>query len=179
MRKKMFVRLLIEYVIFGITSFLTISLLIPQMVHVNTIKSESAAMYRQANYISSAYGPAVMAGTDSYIQSATAQLKAVDRYLQCDVMLVDTNGNIAIDTYGHYGCIENFDPSVSGNKYYFEGNFFGTFDHDTLSVIAPINVNYTLKGYVLIHKDIDVIFDKSNTVFNYNYITMLLSLIHI
>lgn len=101
----MFVRLLIEYVIFGITSFLTISLLIPQMVHVNTIKSESAAMYRQANYISSAYGPAVMAGTDSYIQSATAQLKAVDRYLQCDVMLVDTNGNIAIDTYGHYGCI--------------------------------------------------------------------------
>lgn len=178
MRKKMFVRLLIEYVIFGIISFLTISLLIPQMVHVNTIKSESAAMYRQANYIASAYGPAVMAGTDSYIQSATAQLKAVDRYLQCDVMLVDTNGNIAIDTYGHYGSIENFDPSVSGNKYYFEGDFFGTFDHDTLSVIAPINVNYTLKGYVLIHKDIDVISDKSNTVFNYNYITMLIILIY-
>ena len=174
----MFVRLLIEYAIFGITSFLTISLLIPQMVHVNTIKSESAAMYRQANYIASAYGPAVMAGTDSYIQSATAQLKAVDRYLQCDVMLVDTNGNIAIDTYGHYGCIENFDPSVSDNKYYFEGDFFGTFDHDTLSVIAPINVNYTLKGYVLIHKDIDVISDKSNTVFNYNYITMLIILIY-
>ena len=47
MRKKMFLRLLIEYLIFGIICFLTISLLIPKMVHTHTVKKEAAAMYRQ------------------------------------------------------------------------------------------------------------------------------------
>ena len=178
MRKKMLVRLLIEYVIFGIIGFLTISILIPKMVYTYTVNSESAAMYRQANYIASSYGPGVMAGTNVYIQNAAVQLTTIDRYLDADIMLVDTYGDIVIDTYGIHGTIDNFDPSVSGNRYYFIGDFFGTFDNDTLSVIAPINVNYTLRGYVLIHKNMNAILQKSNTVFNYNYLTMLIMLLY-
>lgn len=173
----MFVRLLIEYVIFGVISFLTISILIPQMVHRRSVKNESSAMYRQATYIASSYGPGVMTENEAYIKSALTQLTIIDRYLQCDVMLVDTNGNIVMDTYGYSGRIDGFDPSISGNRYYFEGDFFGTFDQAALSVIAPINSNYKLRGYVLIHKSIDVIEKNVNAVFNYNYITMLVMLI--
>ena len=72
----MFVRLLVEYAIFGIISFLTISLLIPQMYHTHTVKEESAAMYRQASYIAYAYGPGVIAGNKAYVQSATARSNA-------------------------------------------------------------------------------------------------------
>lgn len=36
----MFLRLLIEYLIFGIICFLTISLLIPKMVHTHTVKKK-------------------------------------------------------------------------------------------------------------------------------------------
>ena len=177
MRRKMFVRLLVEYIIFGIISFLTISLLIPKMVYAHTIKTEAASMYRQASYIASAYGPGILAGNKAYVQSATTQLTIIDRYLQCEVMVVDKTGNIIVDTYGRNGSIESFDSSVSGNKYYFEGNFFGTFDHDTLTVIAPINSQYTLRGYVLIHKDTQQLIASGNSVFNYNYLTMIIVLL--
>ena len=60
MRRKMFVRLLIEYLIFAVVSFLTISICIPQMVYNHTVKSESAAMYRQATYIASSYGSSII-----------------------------------------------------------------------------------------------------------------------
>ena len=178
MRRKMFVRLLVEYAIFGIISFLTISLLIPQMYHTHMVKEESAAMYRQASYIAYAYGPGVIAGNKAYVQSATAQLTIVDRYLNCEVMIVDRDGNIIADTCSRTGSIKAFDPSVSGNRYYFEGDFFGTFDHDVLTVIAPVNSQYTLRGYVLIHKDLSKLEHSSNSVFNYNYITMIIVLIY-
>ena len=149
MRRKMFIRLLIEYLIFAVASFLTISICIPQMVYNHTVKSESAAMYRQATYIASSYGSSIINGNASAVQSATAQLSGIDRYLQCEIMIVEKNGQIVADTYGRTGTIDGFDPSVSGNKYYFTGDFFGAFDHDTLTVIAPINSQYTLRGYVL------------------------------
>lgn len=176
MRRKMFVRLLIEYLIFAVVSFLTISIHIPKMAYNHTVKSESAAMYRQATYIASSYGSNVINGNDSAVQSATTQLAGIDRYLQCEIMIVEKNGDIVADTYGRAGTVDSFDPSISGNKYYFIGDFFGTFDHDMLTVIAPINSQYTLRGYVLIHKDIEQIASDGNTVFNYNYITMIIVL---
>lgn len=176
MRRKMFVRLLIEYLIFAVVSFLTISIHIPKMAYNHTVKSESAAMYRQATYIASSYGSNVINGNDSAVQSATTQLAGIDRYLQCEIMIVEKNGDIVADTYGREGTVDSFDPSISGNKYYFIGDFFGTFDHDMLTVIAPINSQYTLRGYVLIHKDIEQIASDGNTVFNYNYITMIIVL---
>lgn len=176
MRRKMFVRLLIEYLIFAVVSFLTISIHIPKMAYNHTVKSESAAMYRQATYIASSYGSNVINGNDSAVQSATTQLAGIDRYLQCEIMIVEKNGDIVADTYGRAGTVDSFDPSISGNKYYFIGDFFGTFDHDMLTVIAPINSQYTLRGYVLIHKDIEQIASDGNTVFNYNYITLIIVL---
>ena len=176
MRRKMFIRLLIEYLIFAVASFLTISICIPQMVYNHTVKSESAAMYRQATYIASSYGSSIINGNASAVQSATAQLSGIDRYLQCEIMIVEKNGQIVADTYGRTGTIDGFDPSVSGNKYYFTGDFFGAFDHDTLTVIAPINSQYTLRGYVLIHKAIEQLASDGNTIFNYNYITMIIIL---
>lgn len=178
MRKKMFLRLLIEYLIFGIICFFTISLLIPKMVHTHTVKKEAAAMYRQASHIASAYGTGVIVGNKAYVQSAVTQLAIVDRYLECDIMIVDRFGEIILDTYGRTGSINSFDPSVSGNKYYFEGDFFGFFEHDTLTVIAPINSQYTLRGYVLIHKNIEELLSDSNAVFNYNYLTMIIVLLY-
>lgn len=176
MRRKMFVRLLIEYLIFAVVSFLTISIHIPKMAYNHTVKSESAAMYRQATYIASSYGSNIINGNASAVQSATTQLAGIDRYLQCEIMIVEKNGDIVADTYGRTGTVDSFDPSISGNKYYFIGDFFGTFDHDMLTVIAPINSQYTLRGYVLIHKDIEQIASDGNTVFNYNYITMIIVL---
>ena len=45
----MFLRLLIEYLVFGIICFLTISLLIPKMVHTHTVKKEAAAIAQAAD----------------------------------------------------------------------------------------------------------------------------------
>ncbi|MGN1187327.1 MAG: ATP-binding protein [Lachnospiraceae bacterium] len=177
MRKHMFVKLIIEYLVFGVISFLAISVLIPRMTYKYTLDNEAAAMYRQATYIASMYGSIAVSDNDSARQSAVAQLTIIDRYLQCDVMVIRTDGLILLDTYGYKGVVNDFDPAISGNRYYFTGDFFGTFDHEALSVIAPININYTLRGYVLIHKNMNIIDQNADTIFNYNYLTMIIMLL--
>lgn len=177
MRKHMFHKYIIGYLLFGALSFLAISLITARLTYKHMLADEAESMYRQATYIASAYAETFSPNNDPLIQSACVQLTVVDRYLDCDVMLIRPGGDIIIDTKGITGRVADFDPAVSGNKYYFTGDFFGVFDEEMLSVIAPVNSNYSLRGYVLVHKSMDSIGLSVNDVFNYNYVTMLIMLI--
>ena len=77
--------------------------------------------------------------------------------------------------------IEGFDPTAAGNHSYVIGDFFGTFDENMLSVIAPITGNFNTYGYVAIHMPIRLAEQGKNQFLNIVYVTaafiFLLSLI--
>lgn len=134
-------------------------------------------MYRQAYYLASEYGQSFLSGDNVTNENEAHGIRSVARYLDSDIMIIDTAGNILFDTYGLSGQVEGFDPSVSGSSYMFTGDFFGAYSTEMLSVIAPINTRYQLKGYVLIHKDMLRVWTKANSVFNYNYLSMIMMLV--
>lgn len=68
--------------------------------------------------------------------------------------------------------IEGFDPAVVSGSYYLKDNFFGSFEEDVITVMAPITSYYTIKGYVVIHTAVKDINATATTIQNICYITL-------
>ena len=77
--------------------------------------------------------------------------------------------------------IEDFDPTITGNKSYMTGNFFNMFPSETLSVLAPSTGNFHTYGYVVLHMSMSLVLQSQNEILNIVYMTsvivFLLSLI--
>ncbi len=73
--------------------------------------------------------------------------------------------------------IENFDPTQNNGSYYMVDNFFGNFDQNVLSVLAPITSNYKVKGYVVIHSDMSDIEKSCNSLLSIFYIILFILLL--
>lgn len=176
MKRRLLTRFIIGYFIFGVAGFLAISTITSQLTHNHAIDKEAESMYRQANYLAAEYGPLFVDKKVLPDSNALYTVRSVARYLDSDVMILSSSGEILYDTNGRIGPIAGFEPSISGSSYVFEGDFFGLYESTMLSVIAPINTRYQLKGYVIIHKDKDVIWESADSIFNYNYISMIILL---
>lgn len=97
-------------------------------------------------------------------------------------MFIDTAGNIILDTaYAQEHntkdilyTINGFDYTSLGTKHTQTGDFYGMLDCTCLSVFAPITSSFTMKGYVVVHLDENVITGNVYTTFNTNYITLVM-----
>ena len=108
------------------------------------------------------------------LDTANPQLEAVSTYLGASAWVLDHKGAVVAETSpaSHSGkTIEGFDPTVTGNKSYIIGDFFGMFPGETLSVLAPITGNFNTYGYVVLHMPMERILDSQNQILNIVYIT--------
>ena len=95
---------------------------------------------------------------------------------------INPSGRLVLDTSQPLNVedvvmIENFDPTMTGGSYYMVNNFFGNFDSDMLSVLAPITSSYMVKGYVVILCDMNDIQASCNSMLNISYITLVILLL--
>lgn len=176
MKKHMFFNFLIGYLIFGILSFFTISLIVPKITYKYVLTKEADNMYKLATFISSKYSYVTTLNSSQTVP-VCEEISLINHGLDQDIMIIKPKGQIILDTNKNTGSIPDFNPSIIDNSTYAVGDFFGYFNEDMLIVMAPVNVSYSLKGYVLIHKPTSIIARDSNSMFNYNYITMLIMLI--
>lgn len=174
MKRTLYIKLLGGYLIFILLSFLAVTFFMYQTTYEHLEQQEATNLYREASSISSSYG------ANYYSHALTQdefrlQLSTLSNYSGVTIWIVDTKGNINIDSSG-YGAgvrtIEGFDILDFGNKYYRIGNFYNSFSSDTLSVYAPITVNYKVRGYVLIHKSIADIINDANIITTIGYQTL-------
>ena len=68
-------------------------------------------------------------------------------------------------------------PPVCISSYYMIGNFFGEFSEETLSVISPINYNYRVRGYLVIHTAMNSLRAQAEEVLNIMYLTLAVLLL--
>lgn len=76
-----------------------------------------------------------------------------------DILIVDIKGNVILDTGAELDPdkleeLENFTPAATDNSYYTTGTFFGHFSNEHISVMAPITLGMSTRGYVTIHKPV-------------------------
>ena len=74
------------------------------------------------------------------LDTANPQLEAVSTYLGASAWVLDHKGAVVAETSpaSHSGkTIEGFDPTVTGNKSYIIGDFFGMFPGETYRYWPP------------------------------------------
>lgn len=125
----------------------------------------SERLYQAANYLAASY----QVNKGSVNQS---ELEGIAFALNADIWILDLEGNIK----AHSG---NLKPSivfvpftpVDGKKgYYMTGDFYRTFDRETLSVYAPLTSGVTAHGYVVLHYPVSLIRSSADSQLATSYI---------
>ncbi|MCR5255625.1 MAG: HAMP domain-containing histidine kinase [Acetatifactor sp.] len=176
MRKTLYTKFLIAYIIFGIFGFLIVSTFVPSMVNDLLTRNKAETLYSEATLIANTYASGLYTN-DVTLDTVNTQLGSLSVYLNSEIQIINPSGRLVLDTskdllYGEAEYIENFDSSLGGSSYYVIDDFFHTFPGDVLTVIAPITSNYRVRGYVVIHNDLSDVASLNNSILTISYITL-------
>ena len=178
MRRTLYLKMLIGFLIYGILGFLLIATFTNHYTSQYLEKKEASNLYREANLIANNYAKNYYNHSMELAELET-QLNTLDTYLSADIWIVDKNGTILLDSSDESSIndarsIDSFDISDFGNQYYGIGTFYDSFEETQLSVFAPITVNYKVRGYVIIHKPMSLVTKNLYGLMNISYVTQLL-----
>lgn len=178
MKHTLYPKLLFGYLLYGVIGFIIITTFTYHLIFEFVERRDAANLYRESALISSSYAENYFSKSMTLDEIQT-QLSVLGDYLYSDIWIVDTSGNLILDTGNPKSAqnsekISNFDISDFGNRYYQIGNFYGKFSEETLSVFSPITVNYKVRGYVIIHKPTSSLVSYANDLILICYKTLAL-----
>ncbi len=176
MKKTLYLKLLIGYLLFGIVGFILVSTVTSHLSKEYVTRHEASMLYREANLIASDYAVSYFKN-DITLADFQERIEAVDTYLSAHIWVVSANGAILVNSekrtdLSNIETIEGFNISNFGNQYYQTGTFFDQFKDEQLSVFAPISINYKVQNYVIIHKPMSLLHGFSNDILNISYNTL-------
>lgn len=156
MKRTLYPKMLAGYLLYGIAGIIIIATFTYHLTFEFVEKQAAASLYRESAQISSSYASNYFSRTMS-LEEIKLQLSTLSTYLSGEIWIVDTQGNIILNTAQPniskvQESIPGFDVTDFGNRYYQTGHFYDRFAQETLSVFSPITVNYKVRGYVIIHK---------------------------
>lgn len=176
MKRTLYPKLLTGYLMYGLLGFLIITTFTYHAIYNFIEKREAASLYRESALISSSYAHNYFSKSMT-LEEIQLQLSTLSAYLSSEIWIVDTKGNIILNTAKpdlteSTEAIPDFNITDFGNKYYQVGNFYGQFSQETLSVFSPITVNYKVRGYVIIHKPTSSLVSHANGLVAISYETL-------
>lgn len=178
MRKTLYLKLILAYIIFGLFGFVVVATFVSNMYMDHLKKVQADSLYREATLIANTYASGLY-NNEVSLEVVKSQLDALDAYLDATLWIINPSGRLILDSSAPLDVenevmIENFDPTVTAGSYYTIGNFFHTFDEDMLSVFAPITSDFKVKGYVVIHSSISGILEEANNLLTISYIMLII-----
>ncbi|MCR5417649.1 MAG: HAMP domain-containing histidine kinase [Lachnospiraceae bacterium] len=185
MKKVLYLKFLLAYVIFGLFSFLVVATFSDMLIRERVLREEAASLYAEAGMISQSYA-ASLYQSETTIEAVYDQLKSLSVYMGASIWIVNPSGTVLLTDKGisdlsQPQVIEDFTPQITQNTYYTTGYFFRRFKEKQLIVFSPITSGYRIQGYVIFLKPLSSLTERSNSFLTIVYITMglifLLSLI--
>ena len=181
MRKTLYLKFVLAYFIFGVFSFIVVTTFVPNMTKEHLIREKAENLYKEATLIAGTYASGLYA-SETDLETVKMQLDALSVYMQSTIRIINPSGRLVLDTnmplnVEEVVMIEDFDPTVTYGSYYIVDNFFGSFESDMLTVLAPITYNYKVRGYVVIHCDMNDIQQSCNSLLNISYISLVVLLL--
>ena len=178
MKKRLYLKLLIGYVIFGILGFILVSTFSSHYTYEYIEDTEVDRLYKEANMIASTYASNYF-NEDITVDDLHDSLATLSTYLSSEIWVMNTDGDILINSNAsvdmdHLTHIDGFNVADFGSKYYTTGSFYNYYDDTHLTVFSPITINYKVRGYVLIHQPLSVITHHHAHLLNIMYLTLLL-----
>ena len=181
MRRTLYIKFIVGYLLFGLFGFLIVASFVSNMTSDQVRREAGENLYRQATQIANTYA-ADLYNTEISLDSAGRQLRAIASYTGTEIWILNPSGRLVVSTARNISpdeevFIENFSPNLSGGALYQEGTFFGAFDEPHLSVLAPISSNFRIRGYVAIHLPMSQIRTRSDRYMNISWLLLLILLL--
>jgi signal transduction histidine kinase len=178
MKKTLYLKFVLAYFIFGVFSFITVTIFVPSMTKEQLVREKAENLYYEAILIADNYASGLYTSEIS-LEAVKKELDALAMYLDSTIRIINPSGRQVLDTDAPLNVeeavvIENFDPTVTQGSYYTVDDFFGNYDTKVLSVFAPITSDYKVKGYVVIVCDMKAIEESCNNLLNITYITLVI-----
>ena len=178
MRKTLYLKFVLAYFIFGVFSFIIVTTFVPNMTKEHLVREKAENLYAEATRIAGTYANGLYT-SETDLETVKTQLDSLAIYLNSTIRIINPSGRLVLDTNTELNVeevviIEDFDPTVTSGSYYIVDDFFGSFESDMLSVLAPITSNYMVRGYVVIHCDMNDIQESCNSLLNISYITLII-----
>ena len=178
MKKTLYTKFILAYVIFAFFGFLVVATFVSSMTFEHLKREKANALYKEATLIATTYASDLY-NNEVSIDTVQKQLDALDTFLSASIWIINPSGRLVIDTskpldINNPVIVNHFDPTITAGSYYTVGNFFGMFDEKTLSVFSPITSNYEVKGYVVIHTAISNLTDSANSLLTISYILLVI-----
>lgn len=178
MRKTLYLKFILAYIIFGLFGFLVVATFVSNMTLDQLTKERADSLYREAVLIANTYANDLY-NSEISLEAVKLQLDALDTYLNATLWIINPSGRMILDSSSPLDVeteivIENFDPTITEGSYYTVGNFFRTFDDEMLSVFAPITSDYKVRGYVVIHSSMQSVHEAADNLLNISYIMLVI-----
>ena len=178
MRKTLYLKFLLAYLIFGLFGFILISTFSYRMFRSTTIRKEAESLNREAVLISSSYASKLY-NSEITIESIHSQLEELSTYLSAEIWIISPAGRIVLNSatevdLSSQTVVPGFDAGSLEGSSYTTGTFFNHFDEDVLSVLAPITTNFSLRGYVVIHYPMRNLNETVDRLISISYLTLLI-----
>lgn len=178
MRKTLYLKFLLGYLIFGCFGFVVVATFVSSMTLEHLKREKAEALYKEATLIASTYASDLY-NSEASLETVKPQLDALSTYLSAEIWIINPSGRMIMTTDApldveHETVVENFDPTVTAGSYYTVGSFFDWFGEDMLSVFSPITSNYKVRGYVVIHTAMSSIRASSESLLNISYIMLVI-----
>ena len=171
MKRTLYVKFLLAYLLFGIFGFIVVASFVYGMTYDRLSRDKAESMYQMATQIANTYA-ADLYNSETSLETVYGELSSLSRYMDgSPIWIVNPSGRLVLDSSRVLGpgdeiIIEGFDPTVTGSSYYTTGTFWGSFSQQMLSVFAPITANYKVQAYVVIHTSVVSLQNKANTFLN-------------
>lgn len=149
MRRSIFWRFIIAYLLFAILGFCTINFTTTRQTYNHLVKSKAEELYNGIHAISKNLSDEDFRKSLPLYESSILNFNNTTNSV---IWITDTNGNILHTTSDNSDTsINNFDISYFEDNYYRIGRFFNYYSFQVLSVYSPIYVGNEISGYVIAH----------------------------
>ena len=178
MRKTLYLKLILAYIIFGIFGFIMVSTFVSSMTLEHLKREKAEQLYEEATLIANSYASDLY-NKEATLDSVQNQLNDFEVFLGAAIWIINPSGLFILDSSHPLDIntdriVEGFDPTITLGSYYTTGDFFGYFDEEMLSVFAPITSNFEVKGYVVIHETMSSIEDSKESILSISYLLLIL-----
>ena len=178
MRKTLYLKFVLGYLIFGFFGFLVVATFVSSMTLEHLKREKADSLYKEATLIANTYASDLYSSNVS-LEEVKKQLDALSTYLSSQIWIINPSGRIIMTTetpldVEHESRVENFDSTITAGSFYTVGDFFGCFQEEMLSVFAPITSNFKVQGYVVIHIPMANIRASSESLLNISYIMLVI-----
>ncbi len=177
MHSNLYLKFIILYIIFGFLSILQPPLWGAQLV-LDTIRDDDASrLYREATILATDQLSDYYSEDMSFTATRTL-LNGVNIYLEADLWLTDTDGNVLLSVSSSgTGMvpkqIQDFDPAEAGGEQYLTGDYHGYYSDEVLTMIVPVTEGFSTKGYLLVHKPLSYFEEQQHSIMVCVYITLI------